>query len=60
MIELQRTKTGWLITEEDKSFNITKTTESYLIDGDYFVTPEELLNILTEIKISDELNGIAD
>lgn len=47
-----------IVSDKDgNSFNIKKTTESYLVDGEYFVTYDELLQILTEIKLSDALNN---
>lgn len=44
----------------DKSFNITKTAESYNIDGDYFVSYDELQTILTEIRLTEALNSTTD
>jgi hypothetical protein len=48
----------WLVSTEENSFKIKKTPETYLIDGNYFVSSEELLNILTEIKIGEELANL--
>lgn len=45
----------WEVSQDDKSFNIHKTPETYITDGHYFVSVEELINILTEIRLSDEL-----
>ena len=45
------------VTVDDKSFNIKKTAESYLVDGEYFVKYDELIQILADIKLSEELNN---
>lgn len=41
--------------DNTKSFRVVQTTESYLIDGDYWCEYEELQNILADIRLSDAL-----
>jgi len=48
------------ISNGKQTFHIAKTLESYLIDGDYFCSYDELQSILAEIKLGDALSKKTD